>query len=116
MANAVLRRHQRGNALRANQRSASTPWVRWPRWPHRAAEPIREFDSYGWGPQPPGSELRLAGPVGARITAAIGAAAWRASVEEHAAVIVVCTNTGATARAIARLRPAAPSSPPRPSL
>ena len=61
-----------------------------------------------WGAQPAGAELCGSSAVGARITAAIGAAAWRASVDENAAVIVACTNTGATARAIARFRPAAP--------
>ncbi len=67
-----------------------------------------EFDSYGWGRNLPAQNFASEGPAGARITAAIGAAAWRASVEENAAVIIACTNTGATARAIARCRPAAP--------
>lgn len=68
----------------------------------------REFDSYQWGRNLPAQNFASQGPAGARITAAIGAAAWRASVDEQAAVIVACTNTGATARAIARFRPAAP--------
>jgi pyruvate kinase len=68
----------------------------------------REFDSYHWGRNLPAQHFAAEGPSGARITAAIGAAAWRASVDEKAAVIVACTNTGATARAIARFRPAAP--------
>ena len=73
-----------------------------------------EFDSYHWGRNLPAQHFASEGAVGARITAAIGAAAWRASVDEKAAVIVACTNTGATARAIARFRPAAPSwRPPR---
>ena len=67
-----------------------------------------EFDSYHWGRNLPAQHFASEGAVGARITAAIGAAAWRASVDEKAAVIVACTNTGATARAIARFRPAAP--------
>jgi len=68
----------------------------------------REFDSYAWGRNLPAQNFASQGSSGARITAAIGAAAWRASVEERAAVIVACTNSGATARAIARFRPAAP--------
>lgn len=66
------------------------------------------FDSYHWGRNLPAQHFPAESAVGARITAAIGAAAWRASVDEKAAVIIACTNTGATARAIARFRPAAP--------
>jgi pyruvate kinase len=43
-----------------------------------------------------------------RITAAITGAAWRAAMEEKAAVIVACTRSGATARAISRFRPPMP--------
>lgn len=68
----------------------------------------QEFDSYVWGRNLPAQNFASEVSVGARITAAIGAAAWRASVDENAAVIVACTDTGATARAIARFRPAAP--------
>ncbi len=68
----------------------------------------REFDSYQWGLNLPAQHFASEGPAGARITAAIGGAAWRASVDEKAAVIIACTNSGATARAIARFRPAAP--------
>jgi pyruvate kinase len=68
----------------------------------------REFDSYGWGGSLPSQNFASQDSVGARITAAIGAAAWRAAANEKAAVIVACTNTGATARAIARFRPEAP--------
>lgn len=67
-----------------------------------------EFDSYQWGRNLPAQHFASEGSTGARITAAVGAAAWRASVDENAAVIVACTNTGATARAIARFRPPAP--------
>ena len=67
-----------------------------------------EFDSYQWGRNLPAQNFGSQGPVGARITAAIGAAAWRASVDEQASVIIACTNSGATARAISRFRPAAP--------
>ncbi|MGH9107047.1 MAG: pyruvate kinase [Acidimicrobiales bacterium] len=68
----------------------------------------REFDSFHWGHNLPAQNFADQGAAGARITAAIGAAAWRASVDEKAAVIIACTNSGATARAIARFRPAAP--------
>ena len=68
----------------------------------------REFDSYQWGRHLPAQNFGAEGAIGSRITAAIGAAAWRAAVDERAAVIVACTNSGATARAIARFRPAAP--------
>jgi pyruvate kinase len=68
----------------------------------------REFDSYVWGRNLPAQHFASQHSAGARITAAIGAAAWRASVDEKAAAIVACTNSGATARAIARFRPAAP--------
>jgi pyruvate kinase len=68
----------------------------------------REFDSYQWGGNLPAQNFGAQGATGSRITAAIGAAAWRAAVDERAAVIVACTNSGATARAIARFRPAAP--------
>ncbi|MGA3218134.1 MAG: pyruvate kinase [Acidimicrobiales bacterium] len=67
-----------------------------------------EFDSYQWGRNLPAQNFGSEGAIGSRITAAVGAAAWRASVDERAAVIVACTNSGATARAIARFRPAAP--------
>jgi len=68
----------------------------------------REFDSYHWGRNLPAQQFASQSQIGARITAAIGAAAWRASVDEKAAVIIACTNSGTTARAIARFRPAAP--------
>jgi pyruvate kinase len=67
-----------------------------------------DFDSYQWGRNLPAQHFGAEGAAGAKITAAIGAAAWRASVEEKASVIIACTNTGATARAIARYRPACP--------
>ncbi len=68
----------------------------------------RDFDSVHWGRNLPAQSFAAESSTGARITAAIGAAAWRASVDEKAAVIVACTNTGATARAITRFRPQAP--------
>jgi len=66
----------------------------------------REFDYEGWGASLGAQEV--ADVPSQRITAAITAAAWRAAVEEDAAAVIACTRTGATARAIARFRPAAP--------
>ena len=70
----------------------------------------REFDYAGWGATL--GRQQSAGmadvPVPVRITAAITAAAWRAAADSDAAAIICCTNTGATARAIARFRPTAP--------
>ncbi len=43
-----------------------------------------------------------------RMTAAMTAAAWRAALDIDAAVIICCTRTGSTARAVARFRPTAP--------
>jgi pyruvate kinase len=66
----------------------------------------REFDYAHWGA---GLEAQLVADVPSkRITAAITAAAWRAADEENATAIIACTRSGATARAIARFRPAAP--------
>jgi len=67
-----------------------------------------DFDSAQWGRNLPAQHFASEAAAGAKITAAIGAAAWRASVEEKASVIIACTNSGATARAIARYRPACP--------
>lgn len=70
----------------------------------------REFDYAGWAARL-GLLQTAARPdetVPGRITAAITAAAWRAAADSGAAAIICCTNTGATARAIARFRPTAP--------
>jgi pyruvate kinase len=70
----------------------------------------RDFDHAAWG-------LRLgrqqtstmaSASSAARVTSAITAAAWRAAADCDAAAIVCCTNTGHSARAIARFRPTAP--------
>jgi pyruvate kinase len=69
-----------------------------------------EFDHLGWGRnlgRQQISEAQGADPT-VRITAAISAAAWRAAVEVDAAAIIACTNSGSTARSIARFRPTAP--------
>jgi pyruvate kinase len=68
----------------------------------------QNFDFVGWG-----SSLAPQAVVGdafssGRLTAATTAAGWRAALEEDAACIVACTNSGATARAISRFRPAMP--------
>jgi pyruvate kinase len=75
-----------------------------------AARAEREFDYEAWG-RSVGRQQGLLGPaapVGERITAAVSAAAWRASGDADVAAIVACTNTGATARAISRFRPRVP--------
>jgi pyruvate kinase len=78
----------------------------------------QDFDYAAWG-----SRLgRLQTTAGhalssrQRITAAISAAAWRASAEADVAAIIACTNSGATARAISRFRPTAPILAATPSL
>jgi pyruvate kinase len=68
----------------------------------------REFDYDSWGASLGSQQLAPENSANARITAAITAAAWRASIEEKAAAIVACTGSGATARAISRFRPEAP--------
>jgi pyruvate kinase len=68
----------------------------------------REFDYLGWGANLGAQELAGTAFSSARITAATTAAGWRAAVEEDAAVIVACTRSGTTARAIARFRPDMP--------
>ena len=68
------------------------------------------FDYEKWG-----SSLGVQHNVGSgpgtraiRTTAAITGAAWRAAMEEKAVVIVACTRSGMTARAISRFRPPMP--------
>jgi pyruvate kinase len=70
----------------------------------------REFDYKGWGTrlgQQQMSGLHEA-PMTTRITAAITAAAWRASVDAELAAIIACTTSGRTARMISRFRPTCP--------
>ncbi len=70
----------------------------------------RDFDYRGWGTRL--GEQQLAGlhdaPMTVRITSAITAAAWRASVDADLAAIIACTNSGTTARMISRFRPTCP--------
>jgi pyruvate kinase len=70
----------------------------------------REFDYQGWGTRL--GQQQLVGlaeaPMGIRITSAITAAAWRASVDAELAAIIACTDSGRTARMISRFRPTCP--------
>ena len=67
----------------------------------------RDFDYVNWGGGLGVQEVSGDAPL-RRITAAVTGAAWRASLEEDAAAIIACTQTGATARAISRYRPRMP--------
>lgn len=80
-------------------------------WMARIAERAeREFDHVGWGRNL--ERLQTLGAADAsasvRITAAVSAAAWRAVMEANVDAVIACTNSGATARAIARFRPSVP--------
>ena len=70
----------------------------------------RDFDYTGWGTRL--GLQQLSGlhdaPTTTRITSAITAAAWRASVDAELAAIIACTNSGTTARMISRFRPTCP--------
>ena len=70
----------------------------------------REFDYEGWGERL--GKQQMAGlhdaPMTTRITSAITAAAWRASVDADLAAIIACTDSGRTARMISRFRPTCP--------
>ncbi len=67
----------------------------------------REFDHVTWG-QRLGRQQQTLGevPAAAKITSAITAAAWQASIDVEPAAIIACTRTGWTAKAISRFRPA----------
>ncbi len=67
----------------------------------------RDFDYVNWGGGLGVQEVSADAPL-RRVTAAITGAAWRAACEEDVAAIVACTQSGATARAISRFRPAMP--------
>jgi pyruvate kinase len=70
----------------------------------------QEFDYKAWGTRL--GEQQIIGlhnaPTTVRITAAITAAAWRASVDAELAAIIACTDAGRTARMISRFRPTCP--------
>lgn len=71
----------------------------------------RDFDYEGWGRtlgRLQTATATKAGSTEVRVTAAVSAAAWRASIDADVAAIIACTNTGATARAISRFRPRVP--------
>jgi pyruvate kinase len=70
----------------------------------------REFDYEGWGTALGRQQLQGLhdAPSGTRITSAITAAAWRASVDAELAAIIACTNNGRTATMISRFRPTCP--------
>ncbi|MGQ0830479.1 MAG: pyruvate kinase [Microthrixaceae bacterium] len=78
----------------------------------------RDFDYRGWGTRL--GEQQIVGlhnaPTTVRITAAITAAAWRASVDAELAAIIACTDSGRTARMISRFRPTCPILAMTPSL
>lgn len=70
----------------------------------------REFDYVGWGARLGRQEMAALGdaPATVKITSAITAACWRASVDLELGAIICTTRSGATARAISRFRPTAP--------
>jgi pyruvate kinase len=67
----------------------------------------RDFDYLNWGAGLGVQEVSGDATL-RRITAAITGAAWHAALEEDVAAIIACTQSGATARAIARFRPSMP--------
>ena len=72
-----------------------------------AARAERDFDHISWSARLVDDQhARLVGASTAtRVTEATSAAAFRAAVDAGAVAIVACTNTGTTARVIARFRP-----------
>ncbi len=70
----------------------------------------RDFDYESWGTRL--GQQQMIGlhdaPTTVRITSAITAAAWRASVDAELAAIIACTDSGRTARMISRFRPTCP--------
>jgi pyruvate kinase len=66
------------------------------------------FDFARWGSELGIQQLSTDPASPTRVTAALTGAAWRAAMEQNAAAIVVCTRSGATARAISRFRPPMP--------
>jgi pyruvate kinase len=78
----------------------------------------REFDYERWGRNLGRQQTveAVGAPAPVRITAAISAAAWRASIDAEVTAIIACTETGATARAISRFRPTVPVLAATPSL
>jgi pyruvate kinase len=73
-----------------------------------AARAEQDFDYLGWGANLGAQQVAGGRASPAGITAATTAAGWRAAIEEEAALIIACTRSGATARAISRFRPSMP--------
>jgi pyruvate kinase len=71
-----------------------------------------DFDYEGWGRNlgrlQTAAAAAATGASEVRITAAVSAAAWRASIDADVTAVIACTNSGATARAISRFRPRVP--------
>jgi pyruvate kinase len=63
------------------------------------------FDFARWGSELGIQQLSDDPGSATRVTAALTGAAWRAAMEQNASAILVCTRSGATARAISRFRP-----------
>ncbi|MGI8792632.1 MAG: pyruvate kinase [Acidimicrobiales bacterium] len=78
----------------------------------------QEFDYANWGKSLGKIQMQEMhhAPIPIRITAAISAAAWRASIDAEVTAIIACTNTGASARGISRFRPVVPVLAATPSL
>ena len=70
----------------------------------------REFDYMAWGMARGTQQVAESrgGPASVRMTAALSAAAWRAANDAGVSAIIACTNSGNTARSIARFRPVFP--------
>jgi pyruvate kinase len=68
----------------------------------------RDFDYAGWGANLGVQEVAGGRGSPAGITAATTAAGWKAAIDQEAELIVACTRSGATARAISRFRPGIP--------
>ena len=73
-----------------------------------AARAELDFDYVGWGANLGAQQVAGGRASPAGITAATTAAGWRAAIEEEAALIIACTRSGTTARAISRFRPSMP--------
>ncbi len=68
----------------------------------------RDFDYIRWGTNLGVQEIDDDRASTLRITASITAAGWRAALEEDAAAIIACSNSGMTVRSISRFRPSMP--------
>ena len=67
-----------------------------------------DFDYIRWGSNLGVQEISDDRASTLRITASITAAGWRAALEEDAAAIIACSNSGMTVRSISRFRPSMP--------